>query len=319
MLSANKQVVDVHVLLFTCLVTRAIHLELVPNTSGKHCLLALDRFYSLRRVPKMIISDNGSSFTFIQPMLGIKVKIRDHKLNNYVSSNQIQWHFIPQYAPWYGGAYERLVGLVKRSLKKSYGLHLLEYEELRTVIYRVMDIVNGRPLNYMFSDEILQALTPNHFLKLGPTNINLDIFPVEKPPVSATGADLLRDWHHICRVLDAYWDAFRSLYLTSLRERHVSKHPKKRGTPPFTPSVGDVVLVQEVSQPRGSWKIGVIKELDKRQALATVLSDKKKIIRSIRQLYPLEVNCERSVPLSATNPPSPNAIPPIAGSSRQNV
>lgn len=128
--------VDVNVLLITCLVTRAVHLKLVPNLSGEQFIWAMERFCSIRRVPKMIISDNASTFTFVQPLVGIKVHIKDHKVNSMLNSNRIEWYFIPQYAPWYGGAYERLVGLIKQCLKKSYGKILLGYIELQKVLYK---------------------------------------------------------------------------------------------------------------------------------------------------------------------------------------
>ncbi|XP_065212895.1 uncharacterized protein LOC135840339 isoform X2 [Planococcus citri] len=300
------QTISVQILVFVCLVTRAVHLELVPDLTGYNCYLALLRFTTTRRVPHVIISDNASTFQFVQPIVGNNiVQLKDYRVKAFATSNNINWHFIPAYAPWFGGAYERLNGLIKSSLKKSYGLQLLHYEEFRTAIAVASDIVNSRPLTYV-SDEPIQILTPNHFLKLGPTNINTDLGePISKPPVSDTGAQLKQNWRYVSQVLDAYWESFKHDYLVSLLEKHRRTHPRKRGTSRFTPSVGDIVLIEEPHAPRADWTIGTITKLDRRQALAYVRNNNKIIMRSIRQLYPLEVACERNDTLdTAQNIPS---------------
>ena len=48
--------------IFTCLVTRAIHLELVTDLSTDMFLMALRRFISLYGQPNFIRSDNGTNF-----------------------------------------------------------------------------------------------------------------------------------------------------------------------------------------------------------------------------------------------------------------
>ena len=48
--------------LFTCLTTRAVHVELAGDLSTDSFILALRRFISRRGHPKTIISDNGSNF-----------------------------------------------------------------------------------------------------------------------------------------------------------------------------------------------------------------------------------------------------------------
>jgi len=93
----------VYGILFTCLVTRAIHLEFVEDLSGDQFLQALIRFKSQRGTPKLVVSDNGRNFTFVQPLLGHKVEINDPNVDVYFKQNAINWHFIPAYSPWEGG------------------------------------------------------------------------------------------------------------------------------------------------------------------------------------------------------------------------
>ena len=52
----------VYVCLFTCAVTRAVHLELVTDLSVETFLLAVRRFSGRRSTPKTMISDNASTY-----------------------------------------------------------------------------------------------------------------------------------------------------------------------------------------------------------------------------------------------------------------
>ena len=61
-----------------------------------------------------------------------------------------------------GGFWERLVGSMKRCLKKTIGRSSLSFEELRTVLLEVEGTLNNRPLTYLYDEEegVLQPLTP---------------------------------------------------------------------------------------------------------------------------------------------------------------
>ena len=56
--STNKS----YIVLFTCCVTRGIHLELVHDLSALTFLHALPRFASRRGTPSLIVSDNAKTF-----------------------------------------------------------------------------------------------------------------------------------------------------------------------------------------------------------------------------------------------------------------
>ena len=48
--------------LFTCLTTRAVHVEVVPSMDTSFCVIGVERFVSRRGTPAMIWSDNGTNF-----------------------------------------------------------------------------------------------------------------------------------------------------------------------------------------------------------------------------------------------------------------
>ena len=52
-----------YIVLFACSLTRAIHLELLPNQTAEEVIRSLNQFIARRGRPRKIYSDNGSSFT----------------------------------------------------------------------------------------------------------------------------------------------------------------------------------------------------------------------------------------------------------------
>ena len=46
--------------LFTCLTTRAVHVEIVPSIDASLCVMGVERFVSRRGTPAIIWSDNGT-------------------------------------------------------------------------------------------------------------------------------------------------------------------------------------------------------------------------------------------------------------------
>ena len=105
----------VYICLFTCANTRAIHLELVPNLSEETFLLAFRRFAARKSVPQIMLSDNALTYTAAAKTIERITK----SLQESVSTFGTIWKFIPGRAPWYGGWWERLIGLTKTCIKRS--------------------------------------------------------------------------------------------------------------------------------------------------------------------------------------------------------
>ena len=51
-----------YICLFTCAVSRAVHLEIVTDLTVDNFLQAFRRFVARRSLPQLLISDNGSTF-----------------------------------------------------------------------------------------------------------------------------------------------------------------------------------------------------------------------------------------------------------------
>ncbi|KHJ96564.1 hypothetical protein OESDEN_03473 [Oesophagostomum dentatum] len=121
-LSENQE--RMYVCLYTCLTTRVIHLEIVENLSTGAFLNCLIRFVSRRGVPKIIRTDCGTNFKLGKQIIDSMFEtdnMTGSSVMSYSADAGINWIFNPPGAPWMGGAWERLVGTVKRSLQKSIG------------------------------------------------------------------------------------------------------------------------------------------------------------------------------------------------------
>ena len=84
----------------------------------------------------------------------------DERLNDYLACHQISWKFNLSRAPWWGGQFERMVGLVKTAVRKTIGNANLTFNELKEVLLDVEVALNNRPLSYVEEDVQLPVLTP---------------------------------------------------------------------------------------------------------------------------------------------------------------
>ena len=67
------------------------------------------------------------------------------------------------------GFYERLIGITKRSLRKSIGKLSLTSLQLQTVLSEAEAIVNTRPLTYVDNElKPRKTITPMHFISMNP-------------------------------------------------------------------------------------------------------------------------------------------------------
>ena len=106
-------------LLFTCGSTRSVHIEITTSTSAKATILAFQRFWARRGVHTGIVyMDNGSGLVLAAKALQEGTELVDG-LKQEAAHLGFTFRLIPVAAPWFGGCYERLVGLLKHHLKPT--------------------------------------------------------------------------------------------------------------------------------------------------------------------------------------------------------
>ena len=162
----NRQTGKAYIILFTCPVSRAIHMEMVNNLSCHSFLLAFRKFCNRRTFPSLILSDNAT--TFVAAAEFLKNIAESREVQEHLLDIKCSWKFIPARAPWFGAIWERLIGLVKACLKKVLGHALVTFGELTCILIGLEAIINDRPLGYDPGDlNQLETLTPNHYCMVG--------------------------------------------------------------------------------------------------------------------------------------------------------
>ena len=132
----------------------------LPGTTNRGLWkVYLKRVIARRGKPEKVYSDNTK--TFVAAANRIRKISKSEQVNDFLAKNNITWQFNLSKTPWWGGQYERLVGLVKQSLYKVIGASHLKWKELEEVVLDVEISLNNRHLTYVEDDVELSVLTPN--------------------------------------------------------------------------------------------------------------------------------------------------------------
>ena len=247
----------VWICLYTCCVTRAVSIDVVPDLSTDAFICCLKRFCARRGLPRLFVSDNGK--TFKAALRVIKDIINHEDVRQYLSHIKVEWSLNLAKAPWWSGIFERLIRSMKRCLRKVVGQAKLSYDELLTAIAEIESIINSQPLSYVAPDDLEEPLTPSHLL-VGRRILNLpDNLSyqggVQDPDFELTHVDLTRQVKHLNNSLNQFWRRWRHEYLVELREAQCFNNSTFAGTPI---AINDLVIVHDESQPKGFWKIAKV-------------------------------------------------------------
>ena len=285
----------VWICLFTCCLVRAVHLELVPDLTAESFIRCLRRFSARRGVPQKVVSDNSKTFRSANKIL--KALMNTPEVERHFLDLRIQWTFILEKEPWWGGFYERLIQSVKRCLRKAIGKARMDFDELVTVLVEVEATLNSRPISYVSSEDMEEPLTPSHLLmgrRLCSLPSPVDVSDAD-PEFGVTSVNLTRRMMYLNTVLGNFWKRWKTEYLVGLREVHSSGRKGAKDTVAKI-NLGDVVLIHDPAQPRALWRIGKVEKLLQgsdglvRGASLRVRSGTTTIQlnRPLQLLYPLE-------------------------------
>lgn len=238
--------------IFTCLVSRAVHLEVASQLDTDACINAIRRFICRRGTVKSIRSDQGTNFIGAQKELEESVKQLDHdKIQKTLLKRGIEWTFNPPSGAHHGGVWERLIRLAKKILYSVLKEQNLDDEGLHTALCEVEAIMNDRPITTVTSDpNDLEPLTPNHLLLLKSN-------PVMPPGLFEKKDNYSRKrWRQVQYIADLFWRRWTREYIPLMQERHKWNNIKRNFAP------GDLVVIVDDNAPRNTWLLGrVVKAL----------------------------------------------------------
>ncbi len=229
-----------YVAVFTCMVTRAVHLEPVTSLHADSFIAALERFVNRRGCPSTIYSDNGTNFVAAEKEIRFAINsiTKQDVVRTFTRTKNISWKFSPVQSPHHGGLWEAGVKQMKRALAKIIGSQKLTFEELATALTHVEALLNCRPITTLDSlpDDGIPVLTPAHFLNGRP----LLALPTTLPN-SVLTRSVLKHWNHVKRLQIELQQRWYHEYLKIHQQQ--SKKWKKRSP---NLQIGDIVGVRSV-------------------------------------------------------------------------
>ena len=96
-----------YIIMFTCAVTRAVHLGTSKSQSAEEFQSKLNSFITRKTRPNLIVSDNATVFKATAKW--IRMIRKSEQLQNHLATQEIRWKFNLAKSPWWGDMYERLI------------------------------------------------------------------------------------------------------------------------------------------------------------------------------------------------------------------
>ena len=155
-----------YVVLFSCMLFRAVHLEITDSLESAQFKLAFARFVARRGRPDVVNSDNGTNLSAGEAELRKELEALDREDLRKLYPN-IDWKFNPPGAPHFGGHFERKIRSMKEALctvmtRPQSSLSEIEFYTLLTQVEATM---NAQPLVEPSVDPAdPNPITPGHFL-----------------------------------------------------------------------------------------------------------------------------------------------------------
>ena len=265
----------VWILIFTCCMSRFVHLQLLNNMDSLSVLEAIVTLWAAHGPVSQFISDNGTNFVGASRIISndrdemcrVMREANDVWNKDYSPSRYCNWKFIPVRSPWFGGVYERLIKEVKRAIRSSTENKRITRIELNIALQEAAHRINCRPLTHnSISTEDEEVLTPHHLAK------------------NRSGWPLLPSIHGMKEVHDPLNDKsqyrrgrmlgedmsrmFIAYYLPVLTKRD----RWFKDVPPM--GVGDLVLLCDPNMLRQAWErariVKIYKSKDKKSRVADI-------------------------------------------------
>lgn len=256
------------IVIFVCLVTRAVHLDVVVGLTIEEFLAVFERFTMRKGRCIELLSDNGTTFVGSDKELAKTLQhwskqLPEHNLAKFGTT----WNFQTPASPFRGGIFEKAVGCFKRHLKPAIGVKILTREELYHIAVTIEGCLNSRPL-WPLSDD------PNDPLPLTPAHFIL-AKPILPQPVVEDVADIpvnrLTMWGQRQKIIQQIWKRWQEEYLAEKQVR--TKWYKIRENL----KIGDMVIIRRENMPPALWCIGRVIE---------VYRGKDNLIRTVRVKTP---------------------------------
>ncbi|XP_069103102.1 uncharacterized protein [Argopecten irradians] len=236
--------------LFTCLSSRAVHIELLEEMSSSSFINSVRRFYAIRGKVAEFHSDSGTNFVgAISDLDTTAIFIKDPNIKEFLGESGTIWKFNPPHASHFGGSWERMIGVARRILDSMFlnNNRNLTHEVLSTFMAEVTAIINARPLIPVSTDVDKPLILSPATLLTQKTESRIESFEYFNQK------DMLRSqWKHVQVLAEQFWSRWRKEFLPVLQARRKWNHESRNL------EEGDVVLMKDEQTAHNDWPLGVI-------------------------------------------------------------
>lgn len=238
-------------IMFSCLASRGIHIEVIEQLTSSSFINALRRFVALRGCVKEFRSDRGTNFIGATKELNINIiNVEDKSVQHFLFENGTIWKFNAPHSSHMAGSWERMIGVTRRILDSMLrNVNRLTHEVLCTFMSEVCAIVNARPIVAVSTDpEAPTVLSPSS-LMTQKTNENYECFD------HIDVREMYRSQWKLVQILaNNFWTKWKQQYLQNQQSR--TKWCEERNNL----KQGDIVLLKDNDLARNQWAVGVIQE-----------------------------------------------------------
>jgi len=252
--------------LYTCLTTRAVHIEVAHSLDTDSFINSLRRFVARRGPPKEFRTDNGTNFVGGEKELCEAINAFNHQaIHATLLQKNIVWTFNPPAGSHHGGVWERCIRSTRKILNAILNKQTIYDETLSTLLCEVEMIINVRPLTKVSDDpRDLEALTPNHLLLLRPgTTLPPGVFNKDDTYSRCR-------WRQVQYLADVFWRRWVKEYLPTLQSRQKWVERKRNLQP------NDIVLIADESTTRSDRPLARVLEVHRNNNDGLVRSVKVK-------------------------------------------
>ena len=266
-----------HILVFTCMYTRAVNLIVCPSLDTNAFLYALQLHIYSYGMMSRLISDNQTSFS--SGVDHVMTLLQDSEVESFLAENNIEklsYLPYPSGASFLGSCVESMVAQIKHVLYSSIGKRLLTLRELELCVAEAMHLVNKRPiaLKEMLSssditNEMPYALTPEVLIK-GYQVPSLNILPLSSnddlhdPDWTSSGTSKLYDsFRQLSAVRNKIADIYSDCFSLDLEKKatNIPNRFKKQSLVDL--KVNDVVKIKTRLLKPFNYPMGIVTSIER--------------------------------------------------------
>ena len=237
----------INAVIYTCLFSRAVHLDVVTDCSTEDFLQTFRRFVALRGYPEVVHSDSGT-----QLVGAVTRELQDDETRCPGKGIQRQGSQMG-ICSWLCAMATSVCGIldqfgeemfVLRNRKSSFDFNRASHP----ILFETAILLNDRPIGRHPSH-------PNDGFYLSPNSLLLGRSMNQPVPFRLTKDQKMSRYNSVECTLNAFWKKWQLSFLPQMAyyKKWKIQHPNIQP--------GDIVLLEDQNAIRGLWKLGIVKNV----------------------------------------------------------